>query len=394
MEWMHVLYDIIYNVITIVILLFILYKVKHNLDRQTNTILFINILWATALVSSLVIASDLLVGRTGRFSTLVQTLLIDIRFGISGIIGCYWCIYILCENPKQRKWLFMGNRYYIIHIPAFFLLIFSLESFFTGHIAFADHLTNKILPGEYYFVQIAVTYFYFTSASFIVLVRVISGKYERRFLPTKLMFVFLPFIAGLAHLVLTDVVFVWIALALLLMMEHIDFLGEQISSDSLTRLNNRGAFDYYLKNALAENYINVYLLMIDIDFFKQINDTYGHLEGDNALIETAKLLKLVCSLNSGLKSCFLSRYGGDEFAIVINARSPEVAEAFRQDIIHLFESSGHVDSDGTTFKINISVGMARAFSEDEKELISSADDALYIEKKRNHNLLNGVGLRK
>ncbi|MCR5318726.1 MAG: GGDEF domain-containing protein [Treponema sp.] len=391
---MQVMYDIVYNIITIIILLFILYKVKYTTDRQTNTILFINILWATALISSIVIASDLLVGRSGKIYNFIQTLLIDIRFGISGVIGCYWCIYIMCENPNRRRWLFMGNRYYIMHIPAFFLMIFSLESFFTGHIAYADPVTNKIMPGDYHFVQIAVTYFYFTAASFCTLIRLIMGKYEKRFWPTKLMFSFLPCLAGLAHLVIADVGFVWITLALLLMMEHMDFVAEQVSTDSLTRLNNRGAFDHYIKTALAENYVNVYLFMIDVDLFKQINDTYGHLEGDNALIETAKLLKLVCSLNSEPKSCFLARYGGDEFAIVMNARNPEVAEEFKEDIVRLFESSGRVESDGAAFKINISVGMARAYSEDEKELIASADSALYLEKKHNHQLLKGSGARK
>ncbi|MBR6142756.1 MAG: hypothetical protein IKQ23_00565 [Treponema sp.] len=117
---MHLLYDVVYNIITIIIVLFILYKVKYTLDRQTNTILFINILWATALISAIIIASDLLVGRTNKIANIAQTLLIDIRNGISGIIGCYWCIYIICENPQRRKWLFMGNRYYIMHIPALF----------------------------------------------------------------------------------------------------------------------------------------------------------------------------------------------------------------------------------------------------------------------------------
>ncbi|MBQ1726419.1 MAG: GGDEF domain-containing protein [Treponema sp.] len=178
------------------------------------------------------------------------------------------------------------------------------------------------------------------------------------------------------------------------MMEHVDFANAQVSTDSLTRLNNRGAFDRYIKTVLAENYVNVYLFMIDIDLFKQINDTFGHLEGDNALIETAKLLKLVCSLNPELKSCFLARYGGDEFAIVINAKKPADAEDFRQDLVSLFESNGRVESDSANFKINISVGMARAYSEDEKELISSADNALYMEKSHNHKLLRGGSGRK
>ncbi len=391
---MHLLYDVVYNIITIIIVLFILYKVKYTLDRQTNTILFINILWATALISAIIIASDLLVGRTNKIANIAQTLLIDIRKGISGIIGCYWCIYIMCENPQRRKWLFMGNRYYIMHIPALFLMIVSLESFFTGHIAFADPLTNRIVEGKYYFIHIAITYLYFTIASVIVLIRLFMGRYEKRFWPTRLMFSFLPCLAGLAHLLIADVGFVWITLALLLMMEHVDFANAQVSTDSLTRLNNRGAFDRYIKTSLAENYVNVYLFMIDIDLFKQINDTYGHLEGDNALIETAKLLKLVCSLNPELKSCFLARYGGDEFAIVINAKKPADAEDFRQDLVSLFESNGRVESDSANFKINISVGMARAYSEDEKELISSADNALYMEKSHKHKLLRGGSGRK
>ncbi|MBQ5499355.1 MAG: hypothetical protein IIT73_06135, partial [Treponema sp.] len=65
-----------------------------------------------------------------------------------------------------------------------------------------------------------------------------------------------------------------------------------------------------------------------------------------------------------------------------------------QDLVSLFESNGRVESDSANFKINISVGMARAYSEDEKELISSADNALYMEKSHNHKLLRGGSGRK
>lgn len=87
-----------------------------------------------------------------------------------------------------------------------------------------------------------------------------------------------------------------------------------VSVDALTRLNNRGQINRYMNQVHYRENVPAYVMMIDIDGFKQINDTYGHAEGDRALILVSEVLKQTCDRFES--PVFLGRYGGDEFTIV------------------------------------------------------------------------------
>lgn len=99
-----------------------------------------------------------------------------------------------------------------------------------------------------------------------------------------------------------------------------------ISTDPLTGLNNRNRFETYMLSLFSnvDQAEDVYLLMMDADGFKQINDHYGHVEGDHALQVISATLKEVCSASGG----FIARYGGDEFVVLQKA-------AAEQDVIDL-----------------------------------------------------------
>ena len=156
------------------------------------------------------------------------------------------------------------------------------------------------------------------------------------------------------------------------------FMGttrQQISMDKLTQVNNRqnlmGFMDYKLKNHDGE----LYLMMIDADKFKQINDAYGHLEGDNALILVAKSLKRACG--SHRKRPYIARYGGDEFIIVLEGSEGEV-QALCADIRHILRSL----AEDLPYPLSLTIGYARwAAPMKAKDLIAAADEELYRIKK-------------
>ncbi|MDE1239914.1 GGDEF domain-containing protein [Vibrio aestuarianus] len=92
--------------------------------------------------------------------------------------------------------------------------------------------------------------------------------------------------------------------------------------DGLTGLNNRRYFDQHLKSHLAQAYRKkqpLSLLLIDIDYFKQYNDTFGHLEGDDCLKKVATALHQCCRRPTDIAA----RYGGEEFAIILPETSQE-----------------------------------------------------------------------
>ena len=153
------------------------------------------------------------------------------------------------------------------------------------------------------------------------------------------------------------------------------FIGNtthQISIDMLTRVNNRQNLNRFLNYKLAIHEEQIWLIMIDVDYFKHINDTYGHLEGDRALINVADTLKKAC-LDYKPRP-FIARYGGDEFVIVVEGQQ-ENAQMIQNRIHDLLKECNTPEH---PYQLSVSVGCARYKSGMSfEELMTIADDKLY-----------------
>lgn len=166
--------------------------------------------------------------------------------------------------------------------------------------------------------------------------------------------------------------------------KELDKKGKMAINDGLTGLYNRGFFDESL-NAEVQDSIkknrSLTLSMMDLDGFKVINDTLGHLMGDHILSEIAEVIK-----NSSRASDLPARYGGEEFAVILpNTNVSEarmVAERIRENI----EAIDFIVEGKPTTSITISVGIAPLKGSDlAADLIERADKALYAAKKRGGN---------
>ena len=158
-------------------------------------------------------------------------------------------------------------------------------------------------------------------------------------------------------------------------------LAKLAAIDSLTNLANRRSFDDRLDwewRRLARKQQSLSLILVDIDFFKRYNDTYGHQAGDACLQQVAQVLR-----SSLLRPAdFAARYGGEEFAIVLPstdlAGAEQVAERIRQQICNL--AIPHAQSDRGC--ITLSAGVACLMPPDGNAiaLLHAADQALYAAK--------------
>ena len=157
-------------------------------------------------------------------------------------------------------------------------------------------------------------------------------------------------------------------------------LREQATRDSLTGVFNRGYLEETLSREIAraerKNY-PLSLIMLDIDFFKKINDSYGHKVGDRVVVALGKMLQ-----SQTRKVDCVSRYGGDEFIMIMPEMSTENAfkraEVWRKDCKDLI-----VPGPGKNFQFTISIGIA-SYPKDGKDnnsLLGAVDQALYEAKQ-------------
>ena len=122
------------------------------------------------------------------------------------------------------------------------------------------------------------------------------------------------------QLLFYGVVTTWTMAAASLLMVYINIQKARITLDALTGINSRGGFDQYLHLKCERRSDRPwYLMIIDIDEFKSINDSLGHAVGDDVLKLVATLLKQVC----GDTNAFVARYGGDEFAAIVDCETEE-----------------------------------------------------------------------
>lgn len=165
-----------------------------------------------------------------------------------------------------------------------------------------------------------------------------------------------------------------------------DILKELTTIDAVTGVRNRqffeDAFKQEWKRAIRQDY-EISVLMLDIDHFKMVNDTHGHLAGDDCLGQVAKAIDEMLNRPSDL----VARYGGEEFVVIMpyvaKQNAAVVAEAIRERIE---EMSMRGDAKG--IKVTISIGVATLKPHkgaERKQLIADADVALYRAKQNGRN---------
>ena len=154
--------------------------------------------------------------------------------------------------------------------------------------------------------------------------------------------------------------------------------------DSLTGLHNRRAIlhrlDEHIKQVRRYE-AELSLIMLDIDYFKKVNDQYGHLIGDEVLENVAVLMQ-----QNVRDTDSVGRYGGEEFIVVLSETDLSSALIVAERLRNAIEAAEMRGSEGNTFGIIVSQGVSSYKpGEDKQSLISRADDALYRAKQNGRN---------
>ena len=165
------------------------------------------------------------------------------------------------------------------------------------------------------------------------------------------------------------------------LMKYNDKLRQEASTDQLTGLHNRRSAKEYMQALKQDDQTSaVSFAMCDIDFFKKVNDTYGHDAGDEVLKFVAKTMVDSCNENA-----FVSRWGGEEFLIIFPDRNGDLAYVELEKLRKLLKESV-IKVGEAEIKITMTFGLAEySFNGDAGSAVKEADEKLYIGKQNGRN---------
>jgi diguanylate cyclase (GGDEF)-like protein len=240
------------------------------------------------------------------------------------------------------------------------------------------------LGAAYTVFQISVPILYLVAVLFFAVRKARSelDSEERKNHLSIGIFPFIVLVGGLLQVIIaSDQPIFCFSCTILMIIFYIRSMDTQISLDPLTGLNNRGQLRRYCAQDSSSRADNrqIYVMMLDVNDFKSINDTYGHAEGDRALVIVADALKKVTGMFSA--SAFLGRYGGDEFIMIVRTADEREVELLISAIRDRIEN--RCRELGTPFTVVVGIGYDRMMGDTDTfaKCIQRADKKLYLDKE-------------
>ena len=367
------------NAVCIIIFVMLLIKDLGGVGRQAKQITFINIVIAHIFYFISDICWVLILARIIPYTTFSVSLVNISNAIFLSIITSFWFIYV--ELSQGEKHITSTKARFIALAPAMFetVLIIFLFAVFPETMIQDDGMPTT----GYYVAFLAIPLIYVvasTARSFLRAFQKENFAVRKQYLACAIYPIIIS-ITGVLQTIWLAAPFFCFGSTIMMLYVYIISLNDQVSIDELTRLNNRTQLKKYVVGESSKQNNDKstrFVLMIDLNKFKQINDQYGHVEGDMALKRTADALKAACGDN--VLKTFIARYGGDEFIIITKTDNEELVKelcnTIKNTVIRLNDEAG------AKYELTASIGYASytgditAF----QTALAEADEALYKDK--------------
>lgn len=300
-----------------------------------------------------------------------------INYVFLDLIGYSWFMYMAASEGM----LLDKNRRFgrVLMIPAIVSVFVMIAAYVINPLFWID--TEGNLNDLYYPLMVSVPSLYVLSSSVISLrnAKKTDVKEDQRLYKLIAIYPLSIVSFGMLQTFALNAPLFCFGCTLMMLFFYIRSLQMQISVDALTKLNNRGQVNRYMDSIHYSENESCCVCMIDIDRFKEINDRYGHAEGDRALTLIAEALRRTAD-KAGVP-VFIGRYGGDEFTMIV--RSVKDDEAMNE-LISVFSEILKEKTVNLRYKIEASVGYDFLNGADDtaEASMKRADEKMYLDKQR------------
>ncbi|WP_091206822.1 GGDEF domain-containing protein [Oribacterium sp. WCC10] len=303
----------------------------------------------------------------------------ELYFLSTELMCFFWFLYF----EYLRETTFVKKRNHVMYSTSLlWLLVILLLTNPIGKSLFYFDAGGEYHRGPLFILTYVLSYSYVVIAFIRAMINIFKETDEsnKEFLIKLCLFPIGPGISGILQFVQPRIPVACVAISLSTFFLYLTWIDQLISLDPLTGLNNRKQLTHGFESLSksAGEHDSIWLYLIDVNHFKQINDTFGHLQGDKALKIIAETLKAACK---GMdKGTVIARFGGDEFVILVPGNSEYESNMLKNTINDKLKELSSKKS--IPFELTVSIGVAKAEAgESLKDLLSRADEAMYIEKK-------------
>lgn len=338
-----------------------------SLDKQ----ILYRMCWLCLALCLLETASFALDGRTFSLArplaVWVNVLVFVLGVAMSYLWTCYVDYKIFEDYGRLRR------IYRLAAIPGLIVCLMAAANLFTD-VFFGISSDNVYYRTPLFFLPYLVSYGYLTYGA------ILTDLYRRkadRYLFMPVIFFLLPvYLGSLIQFFNYGVALIWVSVALGLTFLYVNLQNEESFLDALTKLYNRNYLLHYMEH-MSERFQKGKRLtgiMLDINGFKSINDTYGHMKGDGVLRDMGEVL-----LRSVGNRAAVAQYGGDEFIILIEDPAENDVQKIRENI------AAELEAYNGLHKLPLAISLSAGIAEFDKigiyEFFREMDRKMYEEKK-------------
>lgn len=368
------------NCFALAVLLLIFLNIHRWTEQyQTEQKLFLALVFSNALILIADSGMWLLDGRPGQAARIADYFVTVIYYILNPLLPLLW--YYFTDFHVFRSDEHLKKRLFPMLIPFGVNFVFTIMSIF-GNVLFYFDERNVYHRGQLFAAVWIICLFYFLISVGLIVYEKSKIK-ENDYLPL-LLFSLPPIIGAIIQDTFYGVSLIWICLTFSILMVFVSIQNELLFRDYLTNLFNRRQLDNFLQLKLQTNGKKLGGIMIDINSFKEINDFYGHISGDEALKYTAEILK-----KTFRKRDFVARYGGDEFIIILEIQdSAELVAAVARlkDNVESFNKKKILP-----FEFRLSIGYDVYPGDNMNDFIRHIDDLMYWDKQNSKHVRQTEG---